>query len=100
MKQPSKENCHAYARSTGLPCRAKALANGRCKNHGGMSTGPKTTSGRQTIAEATRQRMVSGQRQLALEGFFRWLENGGREMLKRIALDRQKHNRWLRQNFK
>jgi hypothetical protein len=65
-----------------------------------MSTGPKTTSGRQTIAEATRQRMVSGQRQLALEGFFRWLENGGREMLKRIALDRQKHNRWLRQNFK
>ena len=93
MKQPYKKNCHAYARSTGLPCMAKALSNGRCKNHGGMSTGPKTISGRQTIAEATRQRMASGQRQLALEGFYRWLECGGREMLKGLALDRQKRNR-------
>ena len=38
--------CGAYARSTGKPCRAKALANGRCKNHGGMSTGPKTVEGK------------------------------------------------------
>ena len=79
---------------------AKALANGRCKNHGGMSTGPKTIAGRQAIAMATRKRMASGQRQLALEGFFRWLENGGREMLKRVALGRQKRNRLLHQNSK
>jgi hypothetical protein len=38
--------CGAYARSTGQPCKAKALANGRCKNHGGLSTGPKTTEGK------------------------------------------------------
>jgi hypothetical protein len=38
--------CGAYARSTGQPCKAKALPNGRCKNHGGMSTGPKTPEGK------------------------------------------------------
>ena len=72
MRQKLK--CGAHARSTAQPCEAKALANGRCKNHGGMSTGPKTPEGRQAIAQATRQRMASGQRKTALEGFYRWLE--------------------------
>ena len=36
----------AYARSTGLPCRAKALSSGRCKLHGGLSTGAKTLEGK------------------------------------------------------
>ena len=30
----------------GHPCIAKPLANGRCRFHGGMSTGPKTSEGR------------------------------------------------------
>ena len=85
-----KQTCGAHARSTGNPCQAKALANGRCKNHGGMSTGPKTLQGRQAIAQATRQRMASGQRERALEGFYRWLEGGGREILS----NRAKRQRW------
>ena len=68
------KRCGAHARSTGQPCKAKALTNGRCKNHGGMSTGPKTPEGRQAIAEATRQRMASGQQERALEGFQAWLQ--------------------------
>ena len=72
-----KQTCGAYARSTGESCRAKALTNGRCKNHGGLSTGPKTPEGRQAIAQATRQRMASGQRKKALNGFYRWLEGYG-----------------------
>lgn len=32
--------CGAHARSTGEPCRAPAMANGRCKFHGGKSPGP------------------------------------------------------------
>jgi len=90
------QRCGAFARSTGQPCKAKALTNGRCKNHGGMSTGPKTPEGRQAIAEATRQRMASGQRERALEGFYRWLEGGGREMLSRLAKNREKRKRWER----
>jgi hypothetical protein len=92
----SKQTCGAHARSTGKPCRAKALANGRCKNHGGMSTGPKTTEGRKAISEATRQRMASGGHKRVLEGFCRWLEGGGREMLSRLAKNREKRKRWER----
>ena len=94
MRQKTK--CGAYARTTGNPCKAKAMPNGRCKNHGGMSTGPKTLAGRSRIAEATRQRMASGQRKRVLEGFYRWLEGGGREMLSRFAKARERRRRWRR----
>ena len=45
-RKGGRVRCGAYARSTGSPCKAQALANGRCRNHGGMSTGPKTTEGK------------------------------------------------------
>ena len=92
-----KNTCGAYARSTGNPCQAKALANGRCKNHGGLSTGPKTPEGRQAISQATRQRMASEGRMRVIAGFYRWLDgNGGREMLSRLAKNREKRKRWKR----
>ena len=37
--------CGAKTRR-GTPCQRKALRNGRCPNHGGLSTGPKTLEGR------------------------------------------------------
>lgn len=37
--------CNARTRS-GRPCRTLALPSGRCKWHGGMSTGPKTAEGK------------------------------------------------------
>ena len=80
-----KKQCGAHARSTGLPCRAKALPNGRCKLHGGMSTGPKTPEGRQAISLATKARIAAGQLQKAKDGFQIWLETGGREHLSRLA---------------
>jgi len=80
-----KQKCGAHARSTGNPCQAKALANGRCKNHGGMSTGPTSFAGKLAVAEATSKRMASGQRERALEGFHRWLEGGGRQTLSKLA---------------
>ncbi|PKB87515.1 hypothetical protein A8A01_24155 [Ewingella americana] len=50
--------CEAKTRA-GTPCKMKATyANGRCKLHGGLSTGAKTAEGKE------RQ----------LEGFYRWLE--------------------------
>jgi hypothetical protein len=93
----TKRPCGAYARTTGNPCQAKALPNGRCKNHGGLSTGPKTIKGRQAIAEATRQRMDSGGRIRVLEGFYRWLEGGGRQYLSNLAKQRFKRSQWLKQ---
>lgn len=38
--------CGAKTKRMGLPCRARAMANGRCKYHGGLSTGPKTLEGK------------------------------------------------------
>ena len=76
MKRLHKK-CHAHARSTGLPCKAKALPNGRCRNHGGLSTGPKTQAGKLAIAQATKRRMATGQLQAAKDGFRRWFNAEG-----------------------
>ena len=84
-----KKTCGAHARSTGAPCKAKALLNGRCKLHGGMSTGPKTLLGRQTVGAATKARMSNFQLQRAKDGFQRWLDAGGRQHLSRPAKQRQ-----------
>lgn len=39
--------CGGKSRRTGKPCQSRELhANGRCKWHGGLSTGPKTATGK------------------------------------------------------
>jgi hypothetical protein len=38
--------------------------------------------------------MASGQQERVLAGFYRWLEGGGREMLSRLAKNREKRKRW------
>jgi hypothetical protein len=54
----ARRTCQAKTRA-GTPCKALALKNGRCRNHGGLSTGPKTAAGwRRTRA-----------------GYRRWLES-------------------------
>jgi hypothetical protein len=37
--------CGARRKANGQPCRAPAMANGRCHKHGGASTGPRTAEG-------------------------------------------------------
>ena len=44
--------CGAKARRTGCPCRAPAMPNGRCRMHGGRSTGPRTPEGFANLARA------------------------------------------------
>jgi hypothetical protein len=43
--------CGAKTRR-GTSCLAPAMSNGRCRMHGGKSTGPKTVAGRQRIGAA------------------------------------------------
>jgi hypothetical protein len=94
--QVALARCEAYARTTGNPCQAKAMTNGRCKNHGGMSTGPKTPEGRLAISQATRKRMATGSRMRVLAGFYRWLEGGGALTLSRLAKAREFRRRLQR----
>lgn len=84
----SKSMCGAHSRSTGSPCKAKALSNGRCRLHGGASTGPKTPEGRLAIGVATKERMFNGQLNSAKSGFKNWLGTGGREYLSQAAKSR------------
>jgi hypothetical protein len=45
--------CGAKARTNfNKPCRQPAMANGRCRLHGGKSTGPRTEKGRKRMKEA------------------------------------------------
>ena len=50
--------CGARTRR-GAPCRARAMANGRCRMHGGLSTGPRTAAG---IERIRRARTIHGRR--------------------------------------
>jgi hypothetical protein len=52
--------CGARTRQ-GRPCVGTALANGRCRMHGGTSTGPKTEAGRRRAIEALKRYRESRQ---------------------------------------
>ena len=52
--------CNARTKS-GRPCRALKLAGGRCKWHGGLSTGPTTPEGKAQVA----RNLVKARRALA-----------------------------------
>lgn len=48
----SPATCGAKTKSTGEPCQIKDVySNGRCKFHGGLSTGPKTEQGKAKAAK-------------------------------------------------
>lgn len=47
--------CNGTSRRTGQPCKNIARSNGKCRNHGGNATGPKTAEGMARMVEATRR---------------------------------------------
>lgn len=44
--------CGARRKYDGQPCQCPAMPNGRCRLHGGKSTGPRTPDGREKSAKA------------------------------------------------
>ena len=59
LRELRRQPCGAKTRA-GHPCQRNGLGRGgRCANHGGASTGPKTPEGRQRIAEAQRRRWAA-----------------------------------------
>jgi hypothetical protein len=45
LKANAAPRCGARSKRTGKPCQGAAMPNGRCKFHGGKSTGPRTPEG-------------------------------------------------------
>ena len=59
LRELRRQPCGAKTRA-GHPCQRKGAGRGgRCRNHGGARTGPRTPEGRQRIAEAQRRRWSS-----------------------------------------
>ena len=58
VKNTIKIDKNGTARMVGLYCRAWAMPNGRCRMHGGASTGPKSPEGKAHVVAA----MVTGRR--------------------------------------
>ena len=48
--------CGAFARTTGEPCKTPAMPNGRCRMHGGQSTGRPIISGKYSNEAKQRRR--------------------------------------------
>lgn len=44
--------CKARSKRSGQPCQQPSMSNGRCRLHGGKSTGPRTEEGRKSISKA------------------------------------------------
>ena len=53
------QRCGANAKRTQQPCRAPAMANGRCKYHGGKSNGRPVTTGQWTKKGIQQRKAVS-----------------------------------------
>lgn len=45
---PMQAFCGAHCRTTGQPCKNHPMPNGRCRMHGGKSTGRPVTTGHHT----------------------------------------------------
>lgn len=52
--------CGAHCRTTNAPCKSAAMANGRCRMHGGKSTGRPVTHGQRTKEAKVNRQTVKG----------------------------------------
>src|ERR1700686_394330 len=76
--------CEAKTRR-GTPCQCPAIPNGRCRLHGGMSTGPKTPAGIDRIRRAVTKHGKYSKRARAEGQKYRKLLRHWREMLASIS---------------
>ena len=53
--RPPVFQCGAEAKRTGIRCQLIAMENGKCRFHGGLSTGPKTPEGKARALANLRQ---------------------------------------------
>lgn len=54
--------CGAHCRTTGAPCKGPAMANGRCRMHGGKSTGAPSGSAHPNYRHGRRTRAAIEER--------------------------------------
>jgi hypothetical protein len=75
--------CGAKTRR-GTPCQGPAMLNGRCRLHGGLSTGPKTAEGIERIRRARFKHGRCSKRAKAERRYIRELVSAGRAALRQL----------------
>jgi hypothetical protein len=76
--------CGARTRA-GHPCRGPAMANGRCRMHGGPSTGPRTPEGLARLRAARTRTGLHTADMVALRRAFAALRRAARGTIKRSS---------------
>ncbi len=76
--------CGAYSKRTGLHCRAPAMSNGRCRMHGGVSTGPRTAEGLARIVAARTRHGLHGAEMREVRRWAAELRRGSRQLLEEV----------------
>jgi len=80
----SAVRCGAKTRR-GTPCKCPAMPNGRCRLHGGLSTGPKTSEGIERIRRAVTKHGRYSKRAKAERAEYRNLLRACKEMLAALS---------------
>ena len=75
--------CGAKTRK-GTPCKSPAMKNGRCRMHGGKSTGPRTVEGLKRSRNANLKHGFYSAEFIAERKFMKQLLNDSRETIKEI----------------
>ena len=75
--------CGAKTRS-GTPCKAPAMANGRCRMHGGKSTGPRTPEGLERSRKANFKHGLYSAESIAQRRYISQLLRSSRETLEQV----------------
>jgi hypothetical protein len=75
--------CGARTRAC-TPCRSPAMPNGRCRMHGGASTGPRTPEGLQRIVKARTRHSAYGADMREVRRLVRALKEGQRRVLELV----------------
>jgi hypothetical protein len=83
----SAARCGAKTRR-GTPCQCPAMGNGRCRLHGGLSTGPKTAEGIARIRRAVTKHGRNSARARAERRYIRGLIQACRNSIKALASGR------------
>lgn len=75
--------CGAKTRR-GTPCRAPAMANGRCRMHGGKSTGPRTPEGLERSRKANWKHGYYSAESIAMRRYISWLLRESRDIIEMV----------------
>jgi hypothetical protein len=87
--------CGAWARSRLHVCRGWAMVNGRCRHHGGKSTGPRTPEGKRRVGEASAREWAKHRAALGLPPWWRSRDNQVCRQKRESAADYiAKHGPW------